>query len=511
MAETVDSVTADSVTAAGIIERILQDRERIRAFILEYSRLGTDETAKLLGGYGTGSESERKKELLPIIKKVQEQSINDFLIDYTSWTDSSPIRSAFKAILGDDISPKIPELRDALNYVCYYKKIKDSTAKKASGNPNTSASWSCPRETLYDIANTLLFAFADIPLLGTDDMCALLGSVDIQEIALALKSEPPETIRKFTSAMAERDASFLKEDMEFMGPCRLRDVIAAQNKISLAIEHLIESGKIKPPTDLAAEESAQCCDAVCCDDTSPLSERMMRLCSLAMEDISRSVIDYAVTIRSAIRAFILKETEENASLTPPVLLQEVQRTLSMYSEEGDRRAAELLWRKKRDKMIEKIYSVSIKGDDGELIEFLKCVPRAQTKNFLDELAEEDKRLRNVIRSSVLWRDDVLMLSSVAVREVMRHCTAPVIAKSLAGATGEVRGYILTRMFHCDDTDENLPSETCEHWACAVARREMDVLIDKAVKTAAPCEIDAARDEVLNAITGAEEVKKRLLA
>lgn len=137
MAETVCSATFDcegSGTASGITERILRDRARVRAFVLEHSRLEADETAGLLGDYGTDSESEREKELLPIVKQVQKQAINDFLIDYAAWTGSAPIRGAFKAVCGESTSPKITELRDALNYVCYYKRVKDSTAAAASAS-----------------------------------------------------------------------------------------------------------------------------------------------------------------------------------------------------------------------------------------------------------------------------------------------------------------------------------------------------------------------------------------
>jgi flagellar motor switch protein FliG len=89
-----------------------------------------------------------------------------------------------------------------------------------------------------------LFTFED--LLGVDDrgLMALLKEVNTQELALALKAASDELKDKFFKNMSSRAAEMLQEELEIMGPARLRDVEAAQQKIIQVAKRLETEGQL---------------------------------------------------------------------------------------------------------------------------------------------------------------------------------------------------------------------------------------------------------------------------
>jgi flagellar motor switch protein FliG len=68
--------------------------------------------------------------------------------------------------------------------------------------------------------------------------------VDSTELAKALKGVNSEVQDKIYRNMSKRSASVLKEDMDFMGPVRLKDVEEAQQKIVGIIRRLEDNGEI---------------------------------------------------------------------------------------------------------------------------------------------------------------------------------------------------------------------------------------------------------------------------
>jgi flagellar motor switch protein FliG len=71
-----------------------------------------------------------------------------------------------------------------------------------------------------------------------------MREVDSQELAKALKSVDSQVQDKIVKNIAKRAAGMLKEDMEYMGPVRLKDVEEAQQKIVSIIRHLEDTGEI---------------------------------------------------------------------------------------------------------------------------------------------------------------------------------------------------------------------------------------------------------------------------
>ena len=89
-----------------------------------------------------------------------------------------------------------------------------------------------------------MFVFEDVITLDDRSIQKVLRHVDTSDLAKALKAVDPEVQDKVYRNMSKRAAQMLKEDMEYMGPIRLKDVEEAQQKIVNIIRKLEEQGEI---------------------------------------------------------------------------------------------------------------------------------------------------------------------------------------------------------------------------------------------------------------------------
>ncbi|UCE67772.1 MAG: flagellar motor switch protein FliG [Candidatus Zixiibacteriota bacterium] len=90
----------------------------------------------------------------------------------------------------------------------------------------------------------LMFVFEDIILLDNRSIQRILKEVETKDLAIALKAASEEVKEKIFTNISERVAAMIKEEMEFMGPMRLSDVEAVQQKIVEVIRRLQEEGQI---------------------------------------------------------------------------------------------------------------------------------------------------------------------------------------------------------------------------------------------------------------------------
>jgi flagellar motor switch protein FliG len=72
----------------------------------------------------------------------------------------------------------------------------------------------------------------------------LLKEVETKDLSISLKAASDEVREKIYTNVSERVAVMIKEEMEFMGPMRLSDVEAAQQRIVEAVRQLEEEGQI---------------------------------------------------------------------------------------------------------------------------------------------------------------------------------------------------------------------------------------------------------------------------
>ena len=98
-------------------------------------------------------------------------------------------------------------------------------------------------ELATEIKN-LMFVFEDVLLLDDRSMQRVLKEVDTKDLSIALKGASEELQEKFFRNMSARAAEMIREEMEYTGPIRLKDVEEVQQRIVDAIRRLEEEGEI---------------------------------------------------------------------------------------------------------------------------------------------------------------------------------------------------------------------------------------------------------------------------
>ncbi len=97
---------------------------------------------------------------------------------------------------------------------------------------------------LADEIRKKMFVFEDILSLDDRSVQRVLREVDNNELAIALKGSNEEVQNLIFNNLSKRLATMIKEDMDFMGPVRLKDVEEAQQKIVNIIRKLEDSAEI---------------------------------------------------------------------------------------------------------------------------------------------------------------------------------------------------------------------------------------------------------------------------
>lgn len=97
---------------------------------------------------------------------------------------------------------------------------------------------------LADEIRKKMFVFEDILLLDDRAIQRVLRDVDNNDLGLALKGANEQVQTVVFNNMSKRLAVMIKEDMEFMGPVRMKDVEEAQQKIVNIVRKLEDSGEI---------------------------------------------------------------------------------------------------------------------------------------------------------------------------------------------------------------------------------------------------------------------------
>jgi flagellar motor switch protein FliG len=121
---------------------------------------------------------------------------------------------------------------DILNLVGqrFEKNILSGIAKE---NPDLAA----------EIKN-LMFVFEDIINLDDRSIQKVLREVENKELAMALKASSEELKSKILSNMSRRAAEMVEEELQYMGPIRLREVEDVQQRVIDVIRRLEDEGQI---------------------------------------------------------------------------------------------------------------------------------------------------------------------------------------------------------------------------------------------------------------------------
>lgn len=97
---------------------------------------------------------------------------------------------------------------------------------------------------LVETIRQLMFVFEDLHAIDVTELKEVLSRVERKSLTMALKGTSESLKDHFFSTMSARGADMLKEDIEALGPVRIRDVEAAQQQIIGVIRQLEAEGVI---------------------------------------------------------------------------------------------------------------------------------------------------------------------------------------------------------------------------------------------------------------------------
>jgi len=97
---------------------------------------------------------------------------------------------------------------------------------------------------LVETIRHLMFVFEDLLLLDVSAVKELLAKVDRKVLTTALKGTSEQMKNHMLQAMSTRGSEMLREDMEALGPIKIKDVEAAQQQIISVVRQLETEGVI---------------------------------------------------------------------------------------------------------------------------------------------------------------------------------------------------------------------------------------------------------------------------
>ena len=89
-----------------------------------------------------------------------------------------------------------------------------------------------------------MFVFEDLLLIDPMGLKEVLGKVDRKLLTVALKGTSEQLRNQILSCMSQRGAEMLREDMEALGPVKIKEVEAAQQQIIAIVRQLEAEGVI---------------------------------------------------------------------------------------------------------------------------------------------------------------------------------------------------------------------------------------------------------------------------
>lgn len=197
--------------------------EHPQTVALILAHLEPQHTAAVLKEIGTGLGSEvvyrmaRMEKVAPEMLQLIERSLGNEDLSMTQGMSASGGPAAVAAVL-NLVSPTLE------------KELMEGVTERDS--------------ELSEQIKNLMFVFEDIATLDDRGIQRLLREVDSKELALALKAASDVLRGKILGAMSQRAVAALKEEMEFLGPVRMRDVETAQSNVVAQVRRLEEAGEI---------------------------------------------------------------------------------------------------------------------------------------------------------------------------------------------------------------------------------------------------------------------------
>jgi flagellar motor switch protein FliG len=100
----------------------------------------------------------------------------------------------------------------------------------------------------------LMFTFDDLTKLNPAAIQLLLRNIDKAKLTIALKGASEDIKNLFVNNMSQRASKILLEDMQALGPVRLRDVDEAQSNIVAVAREMAAKGEIQISSDTSEDD-----------------------------------------------------------------------------------------------------------------------------------------------------------------------------------------------------------------------------------------------------------------
>jgi flagellar motor switch protein FliG len=273
---------------SGIINKVMEEYQQL-GLAQEYIVKGGIEYAhtvleKALGSAKAGEIIEKVKELttikgFSILKKAEPKQLANFLqkehpqtisliLSHLASELAADVLEAFSEELRADVAFRITTLgRVAPSLVGEIENVVDQVAEEVINENSTSSGGARLMAAILNKVGVvqakflmtsieqrdqqaaaevkrLMFMFEDVLYIDDRSVQRILREVDKKDLTLSLKISDEKLKQKIFANMSERASEMVKEELQFMGPVRLRDVEAAQTRIIEVIRQLEENEEI---------------------------------------------------------------------------------------------------------------------------------------------------------------------------------------------------------------------------------------------------------------------------
>jgi len=237
--------------------------------------LGSDKAMEVIGKLTASLQVRpfefiRKIDASQILNFIQEEHPQTIalILSYLSTSQASSIISQLPQDKQADVAKRIAQMDRTSPDVI--KEVERVLERKLSSLANQDYTLAGGVDAIVEILNTVdrgtekhimetleidepeladeirkkMFVFEDILTLDDRSIQRVLREVDNNELAIALKSANEDVQNAIFNNLSKRLAAMIREDMDFMGPVRMKDVEEAQQKIVNIIRKLEDSGEI---------------------------------------------------------------------------------------------------------------------------------------------------------------------------------------------------------------------------------------------------------------------------
>ena len=198
--------------------------EHPQTIALIVSHLGFHKSSEILGGLPGPKQIE-------VVKRVAN-------MEQTNPEVISEVERGLEARLSSVLSQSFEKI-GGIETVAEMLNLVDRTTEKSilegleAEDPN-----------LVEQIRRLMFVFEDVLHVNDKGIQSVLKEIDKEELAMGLKTASDELKELIFRNMSDRASQLIQEEMEFMGPVRVSDVEAAQQRIVDVVRRLEDAGEI---------------------------------------------------------------------------------------------------------------------------------------------------------------------------------------------------------------------------------------------------------------------------